>query len=188
MSQNASDAPPEEPSGLLLCRDLFFVSKVTGTARALGYLVKVASSPARAEELIAQGPPKVVFVDLAAGDLVAGPALLAYQKAAGPATPFVAFGSHVDTVALADARAAGCDPVLARSKFTAELPELIRHYFQKARRVDRRSGIPPCANERPQNDGENGNRLLNLYATFPVTFASPPCPWISRPPSSSWAS
>ncbi len=133
MSENSSEMDAEGPSGLLLCRDLFFVSKVTGTARALGHLLKVASSPARAEELIAQGPPKVVFVDLAAGDLVAAPALRLYQKAAGPATPFVAFGSHVDTVALADARAAGCDPVLPRSAFTAELPELIRRYFEPLR-------------------------------------------------------
>ncbi len=70
-----------------------------------------------------------VFVDLAAGDLVSPAALLSYQKEAGPGVPFIAFGSHVDTLALEAARAAGCDPVLPRSKFTAELPELIRKYL-----------------------------------------------------------
>lgn len=117
------------PAGLLLSRDLIFTSKVTGTARALGHRVMVAGNSALAASMIEQWRPKVVFVDLAAGDLVSPPALVAYQKAAGPATPFVAFGSHVDTQALADAKAAGCDPVLPRSKFSAELPALIRRYF-----------------------------------------------------------
>ena len=42
----------------------------------------------------------------------------------------MAFGSHVDTEALAAARAAGCDPVMPRSKFTAELAKLIERYFR----------------------------------------------------------
>jgi CheY-like chemotaxis protein len=118
-----------EPAGLLLSRDLIFTSKVTGTARALGHRVLVAGNASLASAMIEQWHPRVVFVDLAAGDLVAGPALMAYQKLAGPETPFVAFGSHVETEALAAARAAGCDPVLPRSRFSAELPDLIRRYF-----------------------------------------------------------
>jgi len=118
------------PTGLLLSRDLIFTSKVTGTARELGHRVMVAGSPALAVSMIGQWRPKFVFVDLAAGDLVSPPALMAYQQAAGPGTPFLAFGSHVDTAALAAARAAGCDPVIPRSKFSAELPDLIRRYFE----------------------------------------------------------
>jgi CheY-like chemotaxis protein len=118
-----------EPAGLLLSRDLIFTSKVTGTARALGHRVLVAGNVSLASAMIEQWHPRVVFVDLAAGDLVAGPALIAYQKLAGPETPFVAFGSHVETEALAAARAAGCDPVLPRSRFSAELPDLVRRYF-----------------------------------------------------------
>jgi CheY-like chemotaxis protein len=121
-----------EPAGLLLSRDLIFTSKITGTARELGYRVLSAGNAALAAAMIDQWRPKVVFVDLTAGDLVSVPALLAYRQAAGPDTPFVAFGPHVDAAALDAARAAGCDPVLPRSKFTAELPGLIRHYFERA--------------------------------------------------------
>ena len=121
-----------EPAGLLLSRDLIFTSKVTGTARELGHRVLVAGNTTLAAAMIEQWHPKVVFVDLGAGELVSTHALMAFQKAAGPATPFVAFGSHVDTAALAAAEAAGCDPVLPRSKFSAELPELIRRYFEGA--------------------------------------------------------
>ncbi len=118
------------PTGILLSSDLIFTSKVTGSARKLGHRVLVAGTSSLALAMIEQWRPCVVFVDLAAGDLVAPAALVAYQELAGPATAFLAFGSHVDTEVLAAARAAGCDPVMPRSKFSAELPDLIGRYFR----------------------------------------------------------
>jgi CheY-like chemotaxis protein len=115
--------------GLLLSRDLIFTSKITGTARELGCLVMTAGNRARAAKMIEEWRPRVVFVDLAAGDLVAPEAIAAYRVIAGKQTPFVAFGSHVDTAALDAARGAGCDPVLPRSRFTSELPVLIERYL-----------------------------------------------------------
>ena len=120
---------PDGPAGLLLSRDLIFTSKITGTAQALGHRVVVVGGVALARGILERWAPVVVFVDLAAGDLVASPALLQYREAAPPGTPFVAFGSHVDLESLADAKAAGCDPVLPRSRFTTELPDLIRRHF-----------------------------------------------------------
>lgn len=117
------------PAGLLLSRDLIFTSKVTGTAGALGYRVTVAGNAALAASVIGEWQPKAVFVDLAAGDLVSPAALLGYRQAARPGTRFIAFGSHVDKAALAAASEAGCDAVLPRSKFSAELPDLIRQYL-----------------------------------------------------------
>ena len=128
MESTPGDSPEGGPTGLLLSRDLIFTSKVTGTARALGYRVMTAGASALASSMIEQWRPRVVFVDLAAEDLVAPEALIAYQSIAEPGTTFLAFGSHVDTKALADAKAAGCDPVMPRSKFSAELPDLIRNY------------------------------------------------------------
>src|SRR4051794_6495201 len=121
--------PNEPAAGLLLSRDLLFVTKITGTARALGHRVAVAGDAARARDLIARERPRAVFVDLSAGELVDPEPLRALRELAGPATPFVAFGSHVDTRALAAARSAGCDPVMPRSQFSAELPALIRRYL-----------------------------------------------------------
>jgi len=118
----------EGPAGLLLSRDLIFTAKITGTARELGHRIVTAGSVALASSLIEQWRPRVVFVDLAAGDLAAPEALIALRTLAGPTTRFVAFGSHVDEAALAAAAAAGCDPVLPRSKFSATLPDLIRQF------------------------------------------------------------
>lgn len=122
---------PEHPgsAGLLLSRDLIFTSKVTGTAKLLDRQVLVAGNSALAEAMIAQWHPRAVFVDLSAGDLVKPDALRSYRAAAGPETPFIAFGSHVDVAGMSAAAEAGCDPVLPRSRFTAELPELIRRYL-----------------------------------------------------------
>lgn len=121
--------PNAETVGLLLSRDLIFTSKVTGTARELGRRVLVAGNTALAADMIGQWRPKVVFVDLAAGELVSVPALTAYRAQAGAGTTFIAFGSHVDTDALAGAKAAGCNLVMPRSRFTTELAGLIQEYM-----------------------------------------------------------
>ena len=59
------------PTGLLLCRDLIFTSKIKGTATALGYPLMVASGDLQARSMIEIHRPRVVLVDLTAGDLVA---------------------------------------------------------------------------------------------------------------------
>ncbi len=120
--------PSGRPTGVLLSRDLIFTSKVTGTARALGHQVLTAGNQALAVSMIEQWAPRAVFVDLAAGELVEPTALAAFRHLAPEAT-FLAFGSHVDTESLAAAGAAGCDPVMPRSRFTRELPDLIRRYL-----------------------------------------------------------
>ena len=121
--------PPNAPAGLLLSRDLMFTVKITGTARELGREVKVAGDVDRASALIAELHPRAVFVDLAAGPLAAPDALARLQAEAGAHVPFIAFGSHVDAQALAAAREAGCREVMPRSKFTLQLPDLIRRYL-----------------------------------------------------------
>jgi CheY-like chemotaxis protein len=117
------------PAGLLLSRDMFFTSKITGTARLLGRQVLIAGNVELAKAMIDDWHPAAVFIDLAAGHLIGPDALVAYREAAGPDVPFIAFGTHVDTAGLAAARAAGCDPVLPRSAFTSQLPDLVRKFL-----------------------------------------------------------
>lgn len=123
---------PDEPVGLLICRDLIFTSKITGTARALGRRIVLAGDRAQVLRAFDERDkmPLAVFVDLAAGAVVAGPALRELIEAAPAGIPFVAFGSHVDTEALDAARAAGCALVLPRSRFSAELPQLIERFLR----------------------------------------------------------
>ncbi|WP_152050410.1 response regulator [Tautonia marina] len=116
------------PDAILLCQDLIFTSKITGTARELGYRVLLAGTAPLAESMLQQWEPRVVFVDLSHPHFAQSEVLLAYRNLA-PEARFIAFGSHVDVQALSAARDVGCDPVLPRSKFTAELPALIQRYL-----------------------------------------------------------
>jgi hypothetical protein len=126
-----SCTPAESGSyGLLLSRDLIFTTKIKATAAGLGYQIRVARDAMPAESLIAEQRPLVVLVDLTAGDLCSPSALSAYRNLTGPDVWFVAFGPHVDADALAAAKAAGCQIALTRSKFSAELPELMHQHFR----------------------------------------------------------
>ena len=117
--------------GLLLSCDLIFTTKVKQTAAALGYSVLVASNTSLARSLIEKSRPRVVFVDLTAGEMVSPIALSTYLELAGADAWFLAFGPHVEADVLAAAKAAGCQVVLPRSKFAADLPELMRRYFSE---------------------------------------------------------
>jgi hypothetical protein len=131
ISSAVSSCTPAEAGsqGLLLSRDLIFTTKINATAAGLGYRIRVARDAMGAESLIAEQRPQVVLIDLTAGDLCSESALRAYRKLAGPEVWFVAFGPHVDGDALAAAKAAGCQIAMTRSKFTAELPELMHQYL-----------------------------------------------------------
>jgi DNA-binding NarL/FixJ family response regulator len=71
----------------------------------------------RADDLPADAD--VVVVDLARPDAVEGVRRL---RTEGSTAHVVAYGSHVDHDVLRAARAAGCDRVLARSAFFADVP------------------------------------------------------------------
>jgi hypothetical protein len=128
MDSSGNDDIPA-PTGIVVGRDLMFTAKVTGTAGELGYRMKVAGDVATARALIEEVRPRVILVDLAAGEPAAPEALSDYRRLAGPSAWLVAVGPHVDAERLAGARAAGCQLALPRSKFSAELPALLRRCF-----------------------------------------------------------
>lgn len=110
-----------------LAADLMFGSKIRGTARMVGAEVVLASSARALLDKVRQASPRLVLVDLDARGLDAG-ALITELKsdASTAAIPVVGFVSHVNADAIAQARRAGADQVLARSAFVRELPELLR--------------------------------------------------------------
>ena len=112
-------APTPAP-GYLLCSDLMWISRITGTARDLGLKVLAARTLEQLEKLVGQQVPACIFLDL--DTLPAEQVVARLQELGCTATRFVAFGSHVDIPALRAAQAAGCDPVLPRSKMAELLP------------------------------------------------------------------
>lgn len=107
--------------GLLLCDDLMFASRVTGTAHDLERKVRMVRDPATLLQHFDEQHPKAVILDLNQANLEIVE-LVAALKSRNP-TPFiVGFGSHVDSATLKKAQEAGCDIVLPRSAFVQRLP------------------------------------------------------------------
>jgi CheY-like chemotaxis protein len=117
------------PSGLLLCDDLMFASRITGEARALGLTVKPARSFDQLLHLARQEAPCCVLLDLAFPGLDLSDFFRQLSETCPSPPRVVAYGSHVDTQRLQAARAAGCDPVLPRSKFVEELPKALPRWL-----------------------------------------------------------
>ena len=106
--------------------DLMFLSKIQQTARLIGALVE-AVDPRKLEQRVAREDVRGVILDLNHRTGSAVEALRALK--ANPATahvPVVGFVSHVQSDLIAAARDGGCDEVLARSAFAAQLPQLLR--------------------------------------------------------------
>lgn len=142
------------PSPLILCfiKDLFFAVKVEQAAVPLGYRVQFIEKadqvavnegplPERqfGEHLVGPGAvlierisawqPALIIVDLGNWE-IPWREWMALIKSV-PATrriPLICFGSHVDANTMQEAKGRGADAVLARSRFSSALPQLIQKY------------------------------------------------------------
>ena len=124
---HSDPAQPQSPRGLLLTPNLLFSSMVTGTAAANGKEVAIAEDLAEAEGLCRDRPIAFIIIDLSITEPDIATIVARLRDAAG-AVPTIAFGSHVDKARLDEARAAGCDEVMPKSRFSSELPDLLRRY------------------------------------------------------------
>lgn len=125
---------------LVLVDDLFFQSKLAETARHVGVTLQTVMTGEALTEAAKTSVPRLVLVDLnaRAGAIEALERICAPQAGLAPhghgdqhgnghaGLPVIAFLSHVQTELAERARAAGCSQVLPRSKFTAELPQILR--------------------------------------------------------------
>jgi CheY-like chemotaxis protein len=143
---------PAPPLIVAFVADLMFVARIESVARQMGYrleLIERAGQIAPMEDPpLSRLPgehlvgPGAVLLDLLSAWR---PALLIFDLnnheipwrewitllTSVPATrriPVLCFGSHVDVDATQAARAAGANAVVARSRFSTGLPELIRKY------------------------------------------------------------
>ena len=99
--------------------DLFFQVRVSAAARAANRPLRFVTS---LEGLAAAPAACLILVDLDADLDVPG----AIRRLKGEDRYIVAFGPHLDTSSRKAARAAGANRVLAKSKFVADLPAIIR--------------------------------------------------------------
>jgi len=107
---------------IALMDDLFFQMKVAETAKHLGVELKIATNNDAFLTLL-ESAPKLILVDLNARSQPLQ--ALEHLRAKKNGVRVVAFLSHVQTELAAQARAAGCDDVLARSTFTQNLSSIL---------------------------------------------------------------
>src|SRR5438876_3327820 len=111
---------------LALEKDLFFTVKMRDTLRHHDMEVKtVRNLPAFEESLAAtdKEEPALVIVNIATTG-VDWEAAIRQARTAG--LKVLAFGSHMDLEARSKALEAGAERVVANSKFTSDMPDLVR--------------------------------------------------------------
>jgi CheY-like chemotaxis protein len=113
----------------MFTRDLFFGSKVTGTASAMGLHVELEADIERGLSKLAGGGYRCVILDLAMPRLSPADVVAAVNNSTAKDRPrVIAFGAHVHTARLEEAREAGCDDVMPRSRFSTELAEILSQF------------------------------------------------------------
>jgi len=107
--------------------DLFFASKILGTAEALGVSVSFPRALEALIEAAKSEPPGLIICDLNATRI--DPVTLSARVKAEDSlrsVPLIGFFSHVDRELQRRAIEAGFDRVLPRSVFTAKLPQIMQ--------------------------------------------------------------
>ena len=117
---------------LALEKDLFFAVKMRDTLRHHDMEVKTARTLPIFEQGLNAGSaekPALVIVNIATSG-VDWEAAIRQARAAG--YPVLAFGSHMDLEARAKALAAGAQRVVANSKFTTDMPGLVKRMMTES--------------------------------------------------------
>ena len=132
---------------IVLIDDLFFQAKLFETAKLTGITLEIAATGEQLLKAAAANPEALVIVDLnarqgaldaveqlckasraASSGVACGLSLEPEMKsnASGHPRRVIAFLSHVQTELAERARAAGCQEVMPRSKFTQNLADILR--------------------------------------------------------------
>ena len=116
---------------LALEKDLFFAVKMRDTLRHHGIEVKTARTLPAFEQGLTAGDaekPALVIVNIATQGVDWEAAI---RQARDAGYPVLAFGSHMDLEARAKAIQAGAQRVVANSKFTSDMPGLVKRMMME---------------------------------------------------------
>ena len=113
--------------GVLACNDFFFETRICDTAKELNSEVRCLSDLNKIAELLSNENVALLLIDLSSMSNCLDE-LPRLRELASKLT-VIAFGSHVQTDLLKQARKAGCNSVMPRSRFTNELASLLQEYL-----------------------------------------------------------
>jgi PleD family two-component response regulator len=107
--------------------DMFFASKIKGTAEHVGLQIVLVKSVERAIEKALEETPSIIIADLHSTKF--DPFILAAKLKATERlrdVPLIGFFSHVQTELQRRAEQSGFDKVMPRSAFSKQLPEILK--------------------------------------------------------------
>jgi DNA-binding response OmpR family regulator len=119
-------------SAVLLTSDLSVSSAAAGAAARAGVSLKAAFDVASLLSHVQAGPTSLVVIDLGTPGLDPARLLPELRQIAGVGRRVLAFGPHVHELKLAAAREAGCDEVLTRGQFHANLDRILGQFRPEA--------------------------------------------------------
>jgi CheY-like chemotaxis protein len=118
---------------LVVADDLLFRSKISTVAKALGVVVRAATTPDAAITRAREDRPTLVLIDLDGQGPAPFDVLDRFARDADLRTlKTIGFVSHVHTELVQKARALGIGAVLARSAFVAQLRDLLMPHAESA--------------------------------------------------------
>jgi CheY-like chemotaxis protein len=120
---------------LVVADDLLFRSKISTAAKALGVVVRAATTPDAAIERAREDKPTLVLIDL--DGQKPAPFEVLERFAADPdlkRLSTVGFVSHVHADLVQKARGLGIGTVLARSAFVAQLTDILAPHAESTAR------------------------------------------------------
>ena len=105
--------------------DLMSGARIRGSAQAAGTAVRLVRGGDELVRAAVADQPRLIVVDLEARGDPAGTIARLKAEPATAGIPVIAFAPHVREEAIAAARAAGAERVLARGEFIRDLPRLL---------------------------------------------------------------
>jgi DNA-binding response OmpR family regulator len=113
---------------LLLSGDLMAASRIQGSASRIAAKLHTVGSAEQAIVCCSDEPVGVVVVDLSLAGLEIGPLVNSLKQSNFVAPKVIAFGPHVHEERLSAAREAGCDEVVSRGQFFAQLESILSRH------------------------------------------------------------
>jgi len=110
---------------VLLSTDLMVVSRVQGAATKAGTTLRSVSTATQAAEQIRAGSEALLVIDLSVPGLDIAAFVAKLEASEGAELRIIAFGPHVHANRLAAAEQAGCDLVVSRGQFFAQVDALL---------------------------------------------------------------
>lgn len=111
-----------------LISDLVMQSHVTAAAQRAGTTIDVVGSTDALLTKLADSSPGLVILDLSHPGLDPRLIVPRVRRQLPPGATSLAFGPHVHTERLAAAAEAGCDLVISRGQFHAQVDEILKRY------------------------------------------------------------